>query len=143
MNAKRDLQNKNQNEEDNRRKNRQRLMRNTVTYLITGLIVAWLYQQFILPPVMRIENIPYREFKAKLKAGQVVSVILGDTHIAGTMKNLASSSEKNPTLQFDTVSVRNGDPRLIEELDDARVTYSVQPPPSPLSGFLLSWVLPF
>src|SRR5271157_729568 len=143
MNAKRDLQNKNQNEEDNRRKNRQRLMRNTVTYLITGLIVAWLYQQFILPPVMRIENIPYSEFKAKLKAGQVVSVTLGDTHIAGTMKNPASPSEKNPTIQFDTVSVRNGDSRLIEELDDAGVTYNIQPPPSPLSGFLLSWVLPF
>jgi cell division protease FtsH len=143
MNTKRDLQNKNQKEEENRRMNRQRLVRYAVTYLITGLIVAWLYQQFILPPAMKIENIPYSEFKAKLKAGQVVSVTLGDTHIAGTMKNLASSSEKNPTIQFDTVSVRNGDPRLIEELDDAGVTYNVQPPPSPLSGLLLSWVLPF
>src|SRR5271157_2106771 len=143
MNAKRDLQNKNQKEEDDRKKNRQRLMRNAVTYLITGLIVVWLYQQFVLYPAMKIENIPYSEFKAKLKAGQVASVTLGDTHIAGTMKNLASSSEKNPTVQFDTISVRNGDPRLIEELDDAAVTYSVEPPPSPLSGFLLSWVLPF
>ncbi len=143
MNTKRDLQNKNQKEEENRRKNRQRQVRYAVTYLITGLIVAWLYQQFILPRAMRIENIPYSEFKAKLKAGQVVSVTLGDTHIAGTMKNLASSSEKNPTVQFDTVSVRSGDPTLIEELDAAGVTYNVQPPPSPLSGFLLSWVLPF
>ena len=59
------------------------------------------------------------------------------------MKNPASSTDKNPTVQFDTVSVRNGDAGLIEELDDAGVTYNVQPPPSPLSGFLLSWVLPF
>src|SRR5271157_5972918 len=128
MNAKGDLQNKNQKEEEDRKKNRQRMLRYAVTYLITGLIVAWLYQQFILPPAMKIENIPYSEFKAKLKAGQVVSVILGDTHIAGTMKNLASSSEKNPTLQFDTVSVRGGDPTLIEALDASGVTYSVQPP---------------
>ena len=92
---------------------------------------------------MKIENIPYSEFKVKLKAGQIVSVTLGDTHIAGTMKNPAALSEKNPTVQFDTVSVRNGDPTLIEELDSFGVTYSVQPPPSPLSGFLLSWVLPF
>ena len=143
MNTKRDLQNKNQKEEENRRNNRRRQVRYVATYLITGLIVAWLYQQFILPQTMKIENIPYSEFKAKLKAGQIVSITLGDTHIAGTMKNLASSSDKNPTVQFDTVSVRSGDPTLIEELDAAGVTYDVQPPPSPLSGFLLSWVLPF
>ena len=143
MSGRRDLQNKNQNEEDNRRKNRQRFMRNAVTYLITGLVVVWLYQQFVLYPAMKIENIPYSEFKAKLKAGQVVSVTLGDTHIAGTMKNPASSTDKNPTVQFDTVSVRSGDPTLIEALDSAGVTYNVQPPPSPLSGFILSWVLPF
>jgi cell division protease FtsH len=143
MNTKRDLQNKNQKDEDNRKQNRQRVLRYAVTYLITALIVAWLYQQFILPPAMKIENIPYSEFKAKLKAGQIVSATLGESYIGGTMKNVASSSDKNPTVQFNTVSVRNGDPMLIEELDSAGVTYNVQPPPSPLSGFLLSWVLPF
>ena len=143
MNSKRDMPGKNRNEEENRRNSRHRLVRDLVVYLVTGLIVVWLYQQFILTPAMKIENIPYSEFKAKLKAGQIVSVTLGDTHIAGTLKNPISSADKNSTVQFDTVSVRSGDPKLIEELDEAGVTYNVQPPPSPLSGFLLSWVLPF
>ena len=77
--------------------NRQRLVRYTVTHVITGLIVVWLYQQFVLPPTMMIENIPYSEFKSKLKNGQIVSLTRGDTHIAGTMKNSASSTDKNPT----------------------------------------------
>ena len=144
MNAKSDLPNKDQKDGDDRRNNRHRLMRYAVTYLITGLIVAWLYQQFVLyPSTMTAESIPYSDFKTKLKAGQVVAVTLGDTRIVGTMKDPAAPADKSRTIAFDTIAVTNGDPKLLEELDAAGVTYSVQAPASPLSGFLLTWILPF
>jgi cell division protease FtsH len=142
VNTKRNLQNKNQKEEDDRRNHRRRIVRYAITYLLTGLLVVWLYQEFVLPAATKVENIPYSEFKSKLRAGQVVAVTLGGAHILGTMKDPASPPDKNQTKAFDTIAVTNGDPKLIDEMDAAGITYSVQAPASPLSGFLLTWILP-
>ena len=137
-----DSNGKNPKQGDDGKNNRQRTMRYVVWYLLTGLIGLWLYQEFILAPAMvKEQSIPYSEFKAKLKAGQIVSVTFAESRIFGEMKNPAAS-EKNPTVPFVTVGMPNGDPKLIDELDSAGVTYSVQPPASPLGGILLSYLVP-
>jgi cell division protease FtsH len=110
--------------------------------VLFGLLAVWAFQQFVLVPMaMQKEQIPYSEFKQKLRAGQVVDVTIGNARIFGRMKN--PQSDKDPPIPFDTVAVVHGDPKLYDELDTAQVKYTIEPPPSPLSGVLLEWVLPF
>ena len=131
-------------EEEKKRQDRLRHQMNfSLSYLVIGLIGLWLFQQFVLAPLAVQETqIPYSEFKTKLAAGQIVSATIGDSTITGEMKNTDTSSSAPKTVPFTTVSVPNGDPKLIEELDAAKVTYKVSPPPSPIGSFLLAYVLP-
>ena len=131
-------------EEEKKRQDRLRHQMNfSLSYLVIGLIGLWLFQQFVLAPLAVQETqIPYSEFKTKLAAGQIVSATIGDSTITGEMKNTDTSSNAPKTVPFTTVSVPNGDPKLIEELDAAKVTYKVSPPPSPIGSFLLAYVLP-
>jgi cell division protease FtsH len=131
-------------EEEKKRRGRfQRQMRFSVGYLITALIAMWLFQEFVLTPlVVRATEIPYGEFKQKLAAGQIVEVVIGDNDIVGKMKN-PKQGEKGPaTVPFDTVYVPSSDPKLVEDLEKAGVSYRFQRPPSPVGAFLLSWLLP-
>ncbi|HXW13172.1 MAG TPA: ATP-dependent metallopeptidase FtsH/Yme1/Tma family protein, partial [Terriglobia bacterium] len=57
-----------------------------VGYLITSLIVLWLFQVYVLAPA-RSAEIPYSEFKTKLANAQIISVTIGETRITGQMKN--------------------------------------------------------
>jgi cell division protease FtsH len=142
MNLKRDLQNK--KGEDQRKNNQRPQLKYAIVYALTALIALSLFQLYPTSVnTVKTENIPYSEFKAKLREGQIVSVTVGGTHIVGQMKNLGVASHKNSTIPFDTLAVPSGDLKLVEELDASGVTYSVQPPPSPLSGFFYSWILPF
>jgi cell division protease FtsH len=103
----------------------------------------WLFQQFILGPILvRETTIPYSEFKAKIAAGQIVDVTLGQERIVGTMKNPDATDTKNPIVPFTTNAVPGGDATLIPALDEAGVKYSVSEPPSPLGNFLLAYGLP-
>ncbi len=112
-------------------------------YLIFGLIGIWLFQQFILQPmVVQQTEIPYSEFKSMIKSGQIIDVTLGDTQIVGTMKNTAGSGATPADVPFITYAVPSGDPTLIQELDTAGVKYDVSAPPSPIGSFLISWILP-
>jgi cell division protease FtsH len=114
-----------------------------IGYLVVNLILLWLFQQFILQPlVIRETQIPYSEFKAKIASGEIVDVTLGTERIVGTMKNPDATDTKNPTIPFTTNAVPDGDPTLIPALDKAGVKYSVSEPPSPLGNFLLAYVLP-
>ncbi|MGA2451655.1 MAG: ATP-dependent zinc metalloprotease FtsH [Polyangiaceae bacterium] len=110
--------------------------------VLFGLLTLWAFQQFVLVPIaMQKEQVPYSEFKQKLRAGQVVDATIGSSRIVGHLKN--SHSDKDPPIPFDAVAAPQGDTKLYEELDAAQVKYSVEAPPSPLSGILLEWVLPF
>ena len=132
-------------EEEKKRQERLRHQMNfSLSYLVIGLIGLWLFQQFVLAPLaVRETEIPYSEFKTKLTAGQIVNVTIGDSTITGAMKNTDTTTPNAPaTTSFTTVSVPTGDPKLIEELDAAKVTYKVSPPPSPIGSFLLAYVLP-
>jgi len=114
-----------------------------LTYLIVGLIFIWLFQQFILAPlIVQQTEIPYSQFKDMIKSGQIVNLTLSDTQITGTMK-VTPTGGGTPTDQpFITYPVPNGDPTLIQQLDSAGIQYDVAPPPSAIGTFLISYVLP-
>ena len=115
----------------------------TIGYLIVSLLSVWLLQEFVLSTlVTRAQEIPYSEFRAKLKTGQLVEVTIGSPRIVGQMKNPAAASERERTVSFDTVAPANGDPKLLDELDASGVKYQVKPPPSPIGALLFSWLLP-
>ncbi len=132
-----------QNEEEKRRERMQRQMRFSLSYIVTALIVLWLFQEFILAPLVlqQARQISYSEFREKLAAGQIVSVTIAEHDILGQMKN--PDPEGQPELvPFDTVFTPGSDPKLIEDLQAAGVKFSFQRPASPVGALILSWLLP-
>jgi cell division protease FtsH len=125
-------------DEKKRQEQSRRQFRFAISYLIASLVVLWLFQVFVLTPSRGVE-IPYSEFKTKLAAAQIVKVTIGERGIVGEMKNPKSDGTP-PTVPFNTVPapVPAGDPKLIEELQSAKVTYNFEHPPSPLGGILLN-----
>jgi cell division protease FtsH len=108
-----------------------------ISYVITSLVVLWLFQQFVLTPLARSTEIPYSEFKKQLAAAQIVKVTIGARGIIGEMKN-PKPNGASPVVSFNTAPALAGDPKLIEELQNANVTYDFERPPSPLGGILLN-----
>src|SRR5271157_1769312 len=135
-----------QQDPDEAKKRRDALRRQMnfgISYLFVSLIGLWLFQQFVLAPlVVQQTQIPYSEFKTKLKAGEISNITLSDTSIVGEMENPGTGGQKSQSVPFTTVAVPNGDPQLIQELDAAGVQYQVQQPPSPVGQFLLAYGLP-
>jgi len=142
------FQPKNEDDEHKEQERRKEELRRTqtrfgISYLIVSLIGLWLFQQFILTPILIHETeIPYSEFKSRLASGQVTEVTLGQDRIVGTMKNPNTADTANPEVPFTTNAVPDGDPTLITKLDAAGVQYSVSDPPSPVGNFLLAYGLP-
>lgn len=135
----------NQKNDDQKGKDeeKEKQMRSWISFLVVNTIWIWLFQQFILTPILVQETkIPYSEFKSKIASGQIVDVTLGQERIVGRMKNPDETNTKNPTIPFTTNAVPEGDPTLIPALDKAGVKYSVAEPPSPLGNFLLAYGLP-
>ena len=112
-----------------------------ISYLITSLIVLWLFQLLVLAPLARRSEIAYSDFKSKLADGQIVQVTIGSGGIAGEMKNPKPDASP-PTVPFTSVPALAGDPKLIEELQNAKVTYRFERPPNPVGGILLQYLLP-
>jgi cell division protease FtsH len=134
---------KKDNEDKNKKEMREKQARTWISFLLVNLIVLWLFQEFILQPlIIRETQIPYSEFKAKIASGEIVEVTLGQERIVGTMKNPDATDKTNATIPFTTNAVPEGDPTLILALDMARVKYSVSEPPSPLGSFLMAYLLP-
>lgn len=122
---------------------RQRQLRFGISYLIASLIGLWLFQQFILTPLLVSQiEIPYSEFKSKLKAGDIIDVTIGTERITGTMKSTSTQATGADKVPFTTVVLPDGDPTLIEDLDAAGVKYAAAAPASPIGAFLLSYGLP-
>src|SRR5271157_2224703 len=117
-------------------------VRFSFTYLVASLLFLWLFQEVILNPLVnRTTEIAYSDFKAKVAAHQIENVVIGDRSIEGLMK------ERKPdgslaSVPFNSPFIRESDPGLIRELQDAGVSYRFQRPPNPIGGFLLSYVLP-
>jgi len=143
MNTKNKIPQPDPNDPKKRRDDLRRMVNFGLSYLIVSMVGLWVFQQFILAPLaIQAAEIPYSQFKTKLKAGEITEVTLSDTNIVGEMKNTGAGDQKSQTVPFTTVAVPNGDPKLIEELDAAGVQYQVQQPPSPLGQFLLAYGLP-
>src|SRR5215510_13052618 len=88
-------------DEEERRKQTRRQINYSITYLIASLIGLWLFQQFVLQPLaVQATEISYSDFKAKLKAGQIVDVTIGDTRLVGTMKNPSTQAGDPATVPF-------------------------------------------
>ncbi len=129
-------------EEKKRRDLLNRQIRFSIGYLLAGLVVAWVFQQFILGPLTtQAVQIPYSEFRQKLAAGEIVTAVIGETDIMGTMKNPNAQAGQD-VVPFDTTTVAGSDPKLVEDLQAAGAKYSFQRPTSPAGALLLSWVLP-
>jgi len=118
----------------------QRQIRSWVTYFAIALIATGVLQFAGGAMLTRSMEIPYSEFKAKLAAGQLIDVTLGAT-IDGTMKNPKAKSASD-TIPFVTVPPPAGDPDLVKELSAANVTFRAKRPPSPITEFIFSWLLP-
>jgi len=124
---------------DNEKKRREQSRRQfhfAISYLITSLIALWLFQVYVLAPA-RSTEIPYSEFKKKLVGAQIVKVTIGERGISGEMKNPKPDGAP-PVIPFSAVPASTGDPKLIEELQNANVTYQFEHPPSPWGGILLN-----
>lgn len=125
-------------------------------YAITWLLVIWLFQQFFLAPgAQQTSEISYSTFKQNLLAGQIVTVVIGESSLNGSMNNAEANTSDvtttNPvadtvpvtdTVPFSTIFAAGEDPKLVEELQHAGVQFSFQPPPNPLGGLLLAYGLP-
>jgi cell division protease FtsH len=134
---------KKDNENKDRQELREKQARTWLSYLLLNLVLLWLFQQFILRPLLiRETQIPYSEFKAKIASGEIVDVTLGTERIVGTMKNPDAEDTEIAAIPFTTNAVPEGDPTLIPALDEAGVEYSVSEPPSPLGNFLLAYGFP-
>ena len=130
-------------EEKKKMEAREKQVRTWFSYLLLNLVMLWLFQQFLLRPLLIHETqIPYSEFKAKIASGEIVDVTLGTERIVGTMKNPDAENTKIATIPFTTNAVLDGDPTLIPALDEAGVEYSVSEPPSPVGNFLLAYGFP-
>ena len=134
-------------EDKKRREQRQKQLRTYVGYALTGLLILWFFQQFFLAPrTQQTSEITYSAFKQSLAAGQIITVVIGDSSLTGTMKNPQLSTPTNPvtnTIPFDAAFTAGDDPKLVEELQNAGVQFSFQRPPNPIGSFLLAYALPF
>jgi cell division protease FtsH len=85
-------------------------------WLLAVLLLLAIGQAFFLTPGGRA--IPYSEFKALIRSGQVAEVTVGDTHIRGALKTADAAGG----AAFSTTRIE--DPKLVEELEQAGVRYS-------------------
>jgi len=101
-------------------------------YGLALLLVLGLAQMYYLMPAGR--PIPYSEFKALLKSGQVSEVVVGDQLIRGTLKD-APEKQRNFTV------TRVEDPKLTEELEARGVKYTGELANRWLPE-VLGWIIP-
>ncbi len=101
-------------------------------YGLALLLVLGLAQMYYLIPAGR--PLPYSEFKALLKSGQVAEVVLGDQLIRGMLK-------EGPEKQRSFTVTRVEDPKLTEELETRGVKYTGEMVNRWLPE-VLGWIIP-
>ena len=106
-------------------------------YGLAFLLVLGFAQLYFMTPPGRA--IPYSEFKALVKDGQVADVTITEQVIRGTLKQPAPTGDPKQAKQFTTTRVE--DPKLIEELEGKSVKYTGELANRWLAD-LLSWIIP-
>jgi len=101
-------------------------------FLIAFLLISYLQQYFFS---LKVETIPYSQFKQLVAQGAVDKLTVGPENITGTLK------EKDEKAGQRFTTIRVDDPNLVKDLDEHKVDYSGHYESKFLSS-ILSWVLP-
>jgi cell division protease FtsH len=122
----------------------------SIWYFLVAFLLIVALQEYFLAPV-HVNNLPYSDFKALLKAGKISNVGLSETVITGTLLNeglegvlageTAEQLRKLGRGEHRFTSVRVNDPTLVQELEAAKVRFTGQVESKWLST-LLSWIVP-
>jgi len=122
----------------------------SIWYFLIAFLVIVALQEFVMSPT-HVNNLPYSDFKALLKAGKISNVGLSETVITGTLNNeglegvlsgeTAEQLRKLGRGEHRFTSVRVNDPALVQELGAAKVRFTGQVESKWLST-LLSWIVP-
>src|ERR1035437_4129548 len=108
----------------------------TLWYGLAFLLLLGLWQMFNVTSAGRA--IPYSEFKALVKNGEVSDVTIGEQTIHGELRQ-APAADSKASKQFTTTRVE--DPKLTEELEAKQVKYSGEAINKWLPD-LLGWIIP-
>ena len=108
----------------------------TLWYGLAFLLLLGLWQMFNFTSAGRA--IPYSEFKALVKNGEVSDVTIGEQTIHGELRQ-APANDSKASKQFTTTRVE--DPKLTEELEAKQVKYSGEAINKWLPD-LLGWIIP-
>ena len=122
----------------------------SIWYFLVAFLLIVALQEFVMSPT-HVNNLPYSDFKALVKAGKISNVGLGETIITGTLINegmegvlAGETAEKLRKLgrgEHRFTAVRVSDPALVAELEAAKVRFTGQVESKWLST-LLSWIVP-
>jgi len=132
-------------DDDDKKKREQagRQARYSIVLLLMSFLFVWLFQELILAPWLdHNTEITYSDFTKKLADHQIADVTVGDRRIEGMMK-ARQQDGSTQSIPFNVTYIDQSDPKLLEELQSAGVSYRFQRPPNPLGGVLLSYGLPF
>src|SRR5579859_1888205 len=105
-----------------------------IWYALAALAMIIALQNFYAARQV-VQAIPYSQFQAELKAGDVADVTISDSSLDGTYKKPGPDGQPR---HFTTVRVA---PDIAKELTDAGVTFHQQPPPGIFEKFI-AWMLP-
>ncbi len=108
----------------------------SIWYVLGLLLLLALAQAWFMTPAGR--QIPYSEFKALVRGGQIVEATVGDQTINGKLREAQGDGRQRSDL---FVTTRIDDPKLVEDLEAHQVRYTGET----VSRWLpevLGWVLP-
>ena len=113
-------------------------------YVVITLVLIAVWQSTLTQ--ITVKEIPYSEFKERLKRGEVVDAKVGVTDIQGTIKTnpkLLALTNATPNLPADFTfrTTRVEDPKLVEELQKANVRF-LGTRPNALMQFIMAWLVP-
>jgi cell division protease FtsH len=127
--------------DDERRRQMNRRLWHVVSYVVIALVALYLFQQYLIGPISAPSTkLEYSDFKAKIVAGQVLTAVIGQNTITGTMRSTDPAATK--PVGFKTNNQTGSDKDLVPQLEAAKVTYSFSGAASPIGGILIS-LLPF
>jgi cell division protease FtsH len=107
-----------------------------VWYILGAALILTFVQTFLLSPAGK--QLTYSEFKEQLRADHIESLTITDDTIRGQLKADGTSGDSG-NRRF--VTTRVDDPKLVEELEAHKVTFSGEVQSRWLSEILI-WVLP-
>lgn len=125
-------------EEKKRRERQQRQRRTYIGYAIGALLAIWLFQRFFpAPRAQQSSEITYSAFKQKLAAGEILTVVIGQSSLTGTLHDPTAKLPTDPattpettamttTVPFNSVFTVGEDPQLVAKLQAADVQVSFQ-----------------